>query len=149
MLNDPPELWPDLLDGAVLSLTYDPVGELPIEMRKEVAAAGWRVEDASAYPWLMPMNTPAGGVSVEMMGWLTRSLRLLPDFIERHAEAFHIASQADEPVPAIEWQDPASGTILRHDPGDPILEAWLEGTVAPWWDELDVAEEEEQLGLDL
>ncbi len=48
--------------GRVFGVTFDSGRQLPRPMRKEIARAGWEVASADAYPVLVAMNTPAGGL---------------------------------------------------------------------------------------
>ncbi len=48
--------------GRVLSLTFDDGRQLPRPARREIARAGWEVASAEAYPTLLAIGTPAGGL---------------------------------------------------------------------------------------
>ncbi len=63
--GDPDRMFDDQVGaplGRVISLTFDSGGQLPRPMRKEIAAAGWQVASADAYPVLLAIGTPAGGL---------------------------------------------------------------------------------------
>ena len=70
--------------GWILNLSYDSRNELPGPMQREVARAGWEVADADAYPVLMPVFTPGGGLSRALVRRLTAVLRALASFADEH-----------------------------------------------------------------
>ena len=70
--------------GWILNLSYDSRNELPRPMQREVARAGWKVAAADAYPVLMPLFTPGGGLSRELVRRLTAVLRALTSFADEH-----------------------------------------------------------------
>lgn len=127
------EKIPGLLAGRTLALGFSKRGELPRRIQREVASSGWRVAATDAYPILLPMNTPAGGISRADAGDLIAVLRAVPAFVTEHAHRFD-----DERVPAraftiheptgvamlfdatIPWivKDDAFGDVARA-PGDP------------------------------
>jgi len=93
--------------GAVVTLLFEPVGDLPRPMRKEVARAGWEVAAPHAYPVLSAMNTPGGGVSRAAIKRFTRILELIPRYLDE--------SEASGPLGSVpgEWTDPDTGAVVR------------------------------------
>lgn len=92
--------------GRILAVTFDTPRRLPRAMRKEVARAGWEIASAKAYPFLIAIGTPAGGLRrsdaadlIAVVGAMTA----WAEAIEREGE-----SLADEP-----WQDPQTGIELE------------------------------------
>lgn len=104
------------LSGPILSLTFDRASDVPRPMRREVAAAHWEIAGPDAYPVLMALNTPAGGVTREMADDLARLLRAVPEFVEHHRDVLDTA--LDE---RIEWSSPETGVAFRFE-GD-LLDA--------------------------
>ncbi|HEX2095180.1 MAG TPA: hypothetical protein VHG28_22475, partial [Longimicrobiaceae bacterium] len=96
--------------GPILSLTYDRATDLPQRMRREVAAAGWEVAGPDAYPVLITINTPGGGLPRAVAEDLTRLLRAVPEFVAHHREALDTGSPPEEPL---EWRSPGTGVLLR------------------------------------
>lgn len=72
------------LRGWVVHLGYHHQSDLPRAMVKEVALKGWRVEDLSAYPYIMPILTPGGGVQRELAHRLVRVLNGVAAFADQH-----------------------------------------------------------------
>jgi hypothetical protein len=126
-----PDLFMDL-EGRVLSLTFEPGGNLPKPMRREISRRGWKVFDAGAYPILMVYDTPAGGLLRADAEDLLALLGAVPRFID--SGSFEGGSQTRP------WKDPETGfelTYRPHLPGwafedllpdEPVgfLAAWLE-----------------------
>lgn len=106
----PPPL--DELVGRVLSLTFDAAEEIPREMRKEVAGKGWPVASPSAYPVLMLLNTPGGGLSSRDLADLTTALQTVAELAEHLEEGGGLPEEG--------WWEDASGARL-----------YVEGEVSP------------------
>lgn len=114
--------------GAVLYLSFEPGSGIPRPMRKEVARAGWEVASAEAYPWLIAINTLAGGVSRERAGDLAAALRAVAGFVGVHAEAVEAGeavSFVHEPTgvtirfPSVCVAAPRPGLRADLEPGGP------------------------------
>lgn len=100
------------LTGRVLTLLFDEARDLPRPMRREVARKGWEVASPSAYPILIVMNTPGGGLSLADLRWLTEALTLVPRFLAETERA-----EADGTwLP--EWRNPETGTLVYSLFGD-------------------------------
>jgi len=70
------------LEGAMISLSFEPRKELPREMQREVASAGWEVADHDAYPFILATNTPAGGLDPDTVDGIIAMLVALPAFAD-------------------------------------------------------------------
>jgi hypothetical protein len=114
--------------GPVLSLTFDPARELPPRMRREVAAAGWEVASAEAYPVLIALNTPGGGLQRSMADDLVRVLRTVPLLVAQHRAMLDPDRVLAHPL---EWRSPETGVWLRLEPGPESLALLAE---APAWE---------------
>jgi hypothetical protein len=102
------------LSGPLLSLTFEPATEISVRMRREITAAGWEVAGPDAYPMLIAVNTPAGGMSRAMAEDLARLLRAIPSFVEEHQDLLEPGFPPEEPL---EWRDPDTGLHLRMEAG--------------------------------
>ena len=98
--------------GRIVSLTFDARVDIPRRMREEIKSAGWEVAGPQAYPSLMVLNTPGGGISVADAMLLRDVLRSVPRFVATHAAAF-----ADDAAPHGElwWADAETGLTCRLD----------------------------------
>lgn len=94
------------LRGTVLSLTFNRRDDLPKVMRKEILAAGWTVAALDAYPTLMAINTPGGGVTANHAADLREILQAVSRFAAQFPE--ELAEGRWPPT----WHDPASGVTL-------------------------------------
>jgi hypothetical protein len=70
------------LSGAVMALTFGPSSKMPRPMRQEIRAARWDVVGDFAFPLLMMLNTPAGGITPRQADDLIAILRDVPSFVE-------------------------------------------------------------------
>lgn len=101
--------------SAVLSLTFNSRSDLPPMMQREVVRSGWQVADARAYPLLVTINTPAGGITTAQMLELTASLGALARFATHYREwladraALHQSHDWSH-----DWSDEESGTIVHY-----------------------------------
>jgi hypothetical protein len=89
------EEFPERFHGQVISLIFEPGSELPKEMRREVSRAGWEVASAEAYPQLIALNTPGGGITRRQIGDLVAILRAVPAFVERYADEIEIGTATE------------------------------------------------------
>jgi len=99
----------DFLDqppGRVLKLTYHALHEIPRPMQREVPSAGWEVAAPEAYPALITINTPAGGVTRRDSAHLTAVLRAMAALPEDELERIVRGDAA-------EWRDPDTGVVVR------------------------------------
>jgi hypothetical protein len=93
------------LSGRVLGLTFDKARDLPRPMRKEISEAGWEVASSDAYPSLIAVNTPAGGLR-------RTDARDLVAILSAVA-AWTVAIDGDRRVAEKPWQDPETGVELE------------------------------------
>ena len=117
--DDDPAAGFDGMKSTILSLLFNTRAELPRPMRTEVRDAGWDIAGANAYPTLMVLNTPGGGIRQQHFEDLAAALESIPKFVVRF-EALLTGAAQDPPHP--EWTDPDNGTTCRMD---------LEGAVFP------------------
>lgn len=107
---DDPETAFDDLAGRIISLSLDDGRETPRAMRREVAAAGWEVADPRAYPRILAINTPAGGVRRRDAEDLVALLAAVPRFVAEHAAA------VDELKTVVGWRDEETEIELSYRP---------------------------------
>ncbi|MGQ0643122.1 MAG: DUF7309 domain-containing protein [Gemmatimonadaceae bacterium] len=96
--------------GTVLSITFNAKDYLPPRKRREIRDAGWEVAGPAAYPLLMALGTPGGGVrriQVEQMIELLQSVARFVTEVERDL--------AGDVTPAEPWTDEQTRTVLRFD----------------------------------
>jgi len=108
--------------GRVLSVVYARRHELSRRTQREVVTSGWQVAAVDAYPLLMAINTPAGGVSRQDAADLTTVLRAVAAMTAT-ADNGERLSRGE----TLEWRDPETGILLRHE--SPECDA---GEPAPW-----------------
>ena len=95
------------IEGRVLALTYNAVTELPPGMTVEARASGWEIAGPDAFPSLLTINTPGGGVTGKEIEELTELLRALPAFAEAHAEELVRERRTGMPSDLLIWESPA------------------------------------------
>jgi hypothetical protein len=93
--------------SAVISLTFDRRGDLPPRMRKEILAAGWEVAAPDAYPSLLALNTPGGGVTAAQGADLIAALRGVSGFVDHFRAELQGRSGRQ-----LRWRDPDTGADL-------------------------------------
>ena len=92
--------------GRVLSLLYNRRGEIPPRMARELARQGWEIAGPAAYPSLIAINTPGGGLPRADAADLLTVLRALPGVLAAWDLPAGRAS-AD-----LSWRDPQSGLAV-------------------------------------
>ena len=100
------------LKGPMLSMAFDRRGDQPKVMQKEVRAARWEVAGPSAYPSLIAMNTPGGGISAQEMEDLITLLVAIPKFAAAHEP---MLAGVTEPRFPIRWRDKESGASITFE----------------------------------
>lgn len=100
----------DVVTGMVVSLSFNHRDELPLVMQKEVLRHGWPVASTRAYPTLLTLNTPGGGVTTRQVDDLMLALRGVVHF----ASSLRKRKDWNGTMPA--WHDLASGAVLTLDP---------------------------------
>jgi hypothetical protein len=68
--------------GRVLLLTFQKRERLPEPMHREIVSSGWPVAGRGAWPLLLTVNTPAGGLSRRLGDELVSMLEALARFID-------------------------------------------------------------------
>jgi hypothetical protein len=92
----------------VITLLLDPGHELPKRLRREVSAAGWELAGPRAYPHVITLNTPAGGLRREHAEDLAALLEAVPRFVAEHSGA------VEEARPVEGWRDRKTGARLSY-----------------------------------
>lgn len=73
-----------LLRGWAVHLGYSQREELSRTMVKEIARAGWEVVSADAYPHIMAIHTPGGGLQRELVRRLAVLMRGVAGLVEKY-----------------------------------------------------------------
>ncbi len=86
LASDPdyPEQVMAEISGSVISLSYNARNELPPPMRREIRDARWEVAGPRAYPSMMTINTPGGGVTTRQIDDLIALLDAIASFATEH-----------------------------------------------------------------
>lgn len=111
--------------GPVLSLTFNRFDELPRGMHREIRGAKWEVAGPTAYPFLMAINTPGGGITLEQAGDLITVLGACERFIGAHESMLNDAARAGVVIKVPEWTDASTGAAVQYDG------SWTE--IPPLW----------------
>lgn len=72
------------ISGSVVSLTFNARSELPPPMRKEIRDAKWEVAGPRAWPTMMTINTPGGGVTSRQVDDMIALLDAVAGFAKEH-----------------------------------------------------------------
>lgn len=136
----------DLVSDRFYAITFAGADEVFRPMRKEFAARGWPLASPDAYPRLLAVNTPAGGISRHDAASLAKVLHSVAALTRASHEG-----AVDEPWRG--WRDPGTGVELfwiepDYDlvPDDLDAEGWDEELPLPAF-LLDALGEEERAAL--
>ena len=94
----------------ILALLFNTRAEIPRPMRQEIKLGRWDIAGPSAYPTLLVMNTPGGGIRQQHFEDLLAALVSVPRFIAAHAPVFAGELPDDS---EIVWTDPETGVTCR------------------------------------
>jgi len=103
------------LSGRLVSLSYNARQDIPRRMREEIKAAQWDVAGPMAYPTLVVLNTPGGGISLDDVRLLCDALRTVPRFVSLHAHFF-----GDDTHGGVSWTDQETGLTCRLEAFNPM-----------------------------
>ncbi len=92
----------DEVEDRLYTVLFEDAPSLPRTMRREVAQRGWPVAAPAAYPRVMAVNTPAGGISREDAAMLCAVMGGVASLVEERRDEI-----LDDRWCA--WTDPASG----------------------------------------
>jgi hypothetical protein len=121
----------DGMAGPVLSVTFDRVRELSAAAMHEVRINRWKLAGPAAYPRLMTINTPGGGVSAEYARDLLLLLRALPAWADTHAAELCDEAETRVPMTAARWAHAATGVVLEYAGEGVIFGEYEDDDVAP------------------
>lgn len=82
------------LGGWILGFSYGERNELPRPMQREVARSGWEVAAPDAYPQLMPIRTPGGGLSRRTVRRLADVLEAIAALVDREGDRLRAGEPA-------------------------------------------------------
>jgi SEC-C motif/Domain of unknown function (DUF6930) len=100
--------------GQVVALTFGRLADLPAEARQEARTRRWEVAGPSAFPGLITVNTPGGGVTAEQIADLVVALRAVPPFIVEHRRPLEHEERTGKPCRRIEWTHEPTGARLAY-----------------------------------
>lgn len=101
--------------GRVLAVTFDAIAQVPEQMPGEARRAGWELADARAFPSLVTINTPGGGVSQNDARDLVALLDAVPRFVSSHRLVLLREQRTHVPCGQLTWRDPVTGTAFEYD----------------------------------
>ncbi len=108
-----PEWVLESFEGAMITLDFGPLDQLPGPARREIMASGWTVAGPDAYPNLYTLNTPGGGIDSAVVEDLTAILRAVPAFLAGRDEPGGPGDLDDIEV----WEAEDGGVRLEYLPG--------------------------------
>ncbi len=117
--NEDPTAAFSALRGKVIALLFNRRQEIPKRMREEIKAARWDVAAADAYPTLLVLNTPGGGIRIDDFTFLTDALLSVPKFVAKFSRAF--SDRADDNK-LIVWTDADTGLTCRLEPSPTLVD---------------------------
>jgi hypothetical protein len=97
-------------EGVMVSITFDRGGDVPRPTRQEIREARWEIAGPAAYPQLMVLNTPGGGITQGQVRDLISCLRAVPRFVEQHRQILEDDRLQAAPL---RWHDEPSGVAME------------------------------------
>lgn len=89
----------DEIGDWIVGVTFVVADDLPRPMRREIARAGWEVAAPAAYPLLMPMLTPGGGITRKTARRLADVLDAVVALVEDQRESVRDGRPAEAEGP--------------------------------------------------
>jgi len=102
---------PDLthVAGSVISLAFNRFAELPDGMKNEIRTAGWEMADPLAYPDLLTIKSPSGGLTPRDMEDLIETLTAVREFVRKNQRVLSGRETLDS---RISWSDATGGVSI-------------------------------------
>ena len=100
--NLPPAEAHSLVQGPVLSLSFNPRDDVSPHTRTEVTWARWELAATDAWPDLFTLNTLGGGITALQMDDLIAALRSIARFAKKHT---HLLRDSYSDALTLEWRD--------------------------------------------
>jgi hypothetical protein len=104
--------------GAVLSLSFDAPDDVPRRMRQEVRDARWEVAGPTAWPGLLVINTPGGGITARQMDDLVAVVQAIPRFAAKHEAVLAGTASARFPL---RWRDADSKVSVVFESSEHVI----------------------------
>ncbi len=98
--------------GAVLSFTFEDADSIGRAAVREIRSAGWEVAASDAYPVLLSLDTPGGGVTSSQFQDLEAALLAIPAFVKENHDVLTGEREASSPLV---WTHPESGTVVSEE----------------------------------
>lgn len=102
------------VQGRMVSVGFERIAELFPRARREVMERRWKLASTEAYPALLTVNTPGGGVTTTQVKDLIALLRAVPEFVEKHQGILDRENERGTPAPPIEWRHAETGILFRY-----------------------------------
>jgi hypothetical protein len=100
--------------GRIIAMSFEQATDLPEESAREARLGCWEVAGPAAFPTLMTVNSPGGGVTADDIRDLILLLWAMPPFIAAHRPALAREEQTGSPCEPIEWLHEDTGVVLRY-----------------------------------
>jgi hypothetical protein len=104
--------------GAVLSLSFDHRDVVERRMRHEARDARWEVAGPAAWPGLLVMNTPGGGITSRQMEELIAIVRAIPRFAAKYEP--ELTGKALTRFP-LRWRDAENRVSLVFESSEELI----------------------------
>jgi hypothetical protein len=100
--------------GRIVSVTFSSGKLAGSEAVREARLRHWEIAGPAAYPQLLTVNTPGGGVTPDEVADLAALLEALPRFVQAHRLALRGEERTGKPVEPIKWQDEIGGIVFQY-----------------------------------
>jgi hypothetical protein len=100
--------------GRILSVTFSSEKLVGSEAVREARLRHWEIAGPAAYPQLITVHTPGGGVTPAEIADMAALLEALPRFVQAHSHALRDEERTGEPLEPIKWQDTMSGIEFQY-----------------------------------
>lgn len=105
-----PTIALSVIRGLTVSLLFNTRAELPKPMRAEIQRAGWDIAGPNAYPTLLVLNSPGGGLREQHFDDVIAALESVPRCVRLQSGIFKgVAPGASD----VTWVDPENHATCR------------------------------------
>ncbi len=100
--------------GRVISVTFISGKEAGSDALREARLGHWEVAGPAAYPQLMTVNTPGGGVTADEIADMITLFDAVPRFVQANRHALAREEETGDPSDDMAWRDATSGIVFQY-----------------------------------
>ena len=100
--------------GRIITVSFERVSDTSAAAVREARLARWEIAAPAAFPMLMTVNTPGGGIEADDIRDLVLLMRAIPPFVVTHEPALQRELRTGKACQPIDWLHEETGVWLHY-----------------------------------